>query len=179
MATALRLQRHGKKGKPYFHIIVADSRSPRDGKYIERIGKYDPTSQPATIEINFDKALDWVKKGAQPSDTVRAILSYKGVMFKNHLDKGVVKGALTQEQANAKFEKWLKDKETKITGHIDSVSKKKDEKRRAALKAEADKNAARAEKILAKSKPAEEKVEKVEEAPVAEANNTEETPTGE
>jgi small subunit ribosomal protein S16 len=172
MATALRLQRHGKKGKPHFHIIVADSRSPRDGKYIERIGKYNPTTQPATIEINFEKALDWIKKGAQPSDTVRAILAYKGVLFKNHLDRGVIKGAHTQEQANARFEKWLKEKEEKISGHVDSVAKKKEEKRRAALKAEADKNAQRAAKISAKSKPAE---EKVEEAPVAE-NNTEETP---
>src|SRR5687768_2712913 len=97
MAVKIRLQRHGKKGKPFFHIVAADGRSPRDGKYIERIGSYNPNSNPATIVIDNDKALDWLQKGAQPTDTMRAILSYKGVLYRLHLHKGVLKGALTQE----------------------------------------------------------------------------------
>ncbi|HCN83586.1 MAG TPA: 30S ribosomal protein S16, partial [Sphingobacteriaceae bacterium] len=102
----------GKKGKPFYHVVVADARSPRDGKFIERLGSYNPNTNPATIEINFDKALDWVNKGAQPTDTCRAILSYKGVMYKKHLEGGVRKGALTLEQAEVKFAEWLKGKES-------------------------------------------------------------------
>ena len=108
MATKIRLQRFGKKGKPFYHVVVADARSPRDGKFIERLGSYDPNTNPATIDINFDKTLDWVNKGAQPTDTCRAILSYKGVLYKKHLEGGIKKGALTQEQADVKFAEWLK-----------------------------------------------------------------------
>jgi small subunit ribosomal protein S16 len=97
MATKIRLQRFGKKGKPFYHVVVADSRAPRDGKFIERIGSYNPNTNPATVEINFEKALDWVNKGAQPTDTCRAILSYKGILYKKHLEGGVKKGALTAE----------------------------------------------------------------------------------
>lgn len=181
MATKLRLQRHGKKGKPYFHLVAADARAPRDGKFIEKLGAYNPTTVPATIELDFEKTLNWLKKGAQPTDTVRAILGYKGVLYKHHLDRGVVKGALTQEQADAKFEQWLKEKEGKIQGHMDSVAKKKEEKERAALKAEQDVNAAREAKIAAKAKPAEEApaAEEVAEAPVAEAETETEAPAEE
>ena len=104
MPTKIRLQRHGKKGKPYFHIVVADGRAPRDGRFIERIGSYNPITNPATIEIDNDRATDWMMKGAQPTDTTRAILSYKGVLFRVHLNKGVAKGMLTQEQADAKYD---------------------------------------------------------------------------
>ena len=97
MATKIRLQRHGKKGKPFYYVVVADSRAPRDGRFIERLGSYNPNTNPATIDINFDKTLDWVNKGAQPTDTCRAILSYKGVLYKKHLEGGVKKGALTAE----------------------------------------------------------------------------------
>ena len=96
MATKLRLARHGKKGKPYYHIVAADARAPRDGRYIERIGSYNPNTNPATIDINFDRALDWVLKGAQPTDTVRAMLSYRGVLYKKHLLNGVKKGGFDQ-----------------------------------------------------------------------------------
>ena len=116
MATKIRLQRFGKKGKPFFHVVVADSRSPRDGKFIERLGSYNPNTNPATIEINFESALEWINKGAQPTDTARAILSYKGVLYKKHLEGGIKKGALTQQQAEAKFNQWLEQKNDKISG---------------------------------------------------------------
>ena len=114
MPVRMRLQRHGKKGNPFYHIVIADGRAPRDGKFIEKIGTYNPITKPAEIALNIDKAIKWLNNGAQPSDTVRAILSYKGVLYKNHLLKGVAKGALTQEQADNKFNEWLKEKEAKI-----------------------------------------------------------------
>src|ERR1043165_3905273 len=114
MAVKIRLQRHGKKDSAYYHMVVADGRAPRDGKFIERLGMYNPTTNPATIEIDFDSTVDWMMKGAQPTDTCRAILSYKGVLLKKHLLEGVKKGALTEDQANTKFNKWLEDKSGKI-----------------------------------------------------------------
>jgi small subunit ribosomal protein S16 len=114
MPAKIRLQRKGKKGQPLYHIVIADGRAPREGRFIEKIGVYNPLSKPAEIEINFDKALDWLHKGAQPTDTVRAILSYKGVLYKSHLLKGVKKGAMTLEQAEAKFEAWNSEKLSKI-----------------------------------------------------------------
>ena len=123
MATKIRLQRSGKKGKPFYHVVVADARAPRDGKFIERLGSYNPNTNPATIEINFEKALDWVNKGAQPTDTCRAILSYKGILYKKHLEGGVKKGALTEEQAEAKFAQWLEGKAIKIEGKKEILSK--------------------------------------------------------
>jgi small subunit ribosomal protein S16 len=167
MATKIRLQRFGKKGKPFFHVVVADSRSPRDGKFIERLGSYNPNTNPATIEINFEKTLDWVNKGAEPTDTCRAILSYKGVLYKKHLEGGVKKGALTEEQAEAKFAEWLTSKEGKIEGKKDNLTKSKDEVRKAALAAEAKKNADRAAALAIKNAPVVEEVV-AEEAPVAE-----------
>ena len=188
MATKIRLQRFGKKGKPFFHVVVADSRSPRDGKFIERLGSYNPNTNPATIDLNFDKTLDWVNKGAEPTDTCRAILSYKGVLFKKHLEGGVKKGALTAEQAEAKFAEWLTAKGEKIEGKKDSLTKSKDEVKKAALAAEAKKNADRAAALAIKNAPVEEVVAEeevaveetaaVEEAPVAEAA-TEEAPAAE
>ncbi len=172
MATKIRLQRFGKKGKPFFHVVVADSRSPRDGKFIERLGSYNPNTNPATIEINFEKTLDWVNKGAQPTDTCRAILSYKGVLYKKHLEGGVKKGALTEEQAETKFAEWLGAKGQQIEGKKDNLSKSKEEIKVAALAAESKKNADRAAALALKNAPVEEEV--VEE-PVAE-EATEETP---
>ncbi len=162
MATKIRLQRFGKKGKPFYHVVVADARAPRDGKFIERLGSYNPNTNPATIEINFDKALDWVNKGAQPTDTCRAILSYKGVMYKKHLEGGVKKGALTAEQAEAKFAEWLQGKEGKIEGKKDSLTKSKDEVKKTALVAEAKKKEEIAAAIVAKNTPAPEVVEEEE-----------------
>lgn len=138
MAVRIRLQRHGKKGKPFYHIVVADGRSKRDGRYIERIGSYNPNVNPATIDLNFDRALHWVKVGADPSDTMRAILSYKGVLMKNHLDRGVIKGAMTQEQADAKFAKWLEEKEGKIAAKSDRVAKEAEDAKKKALAAESE-----------------------------------------
>ena len=114
MPAKIRLQRKGKKGQPLYHIVIADGRAPREGRFIEKIGVYNPLSKPAEIEINFDKAMDWLQKGAQPTDTVKAILSYKGVLYKSHLLKGVKKGAMTLEQAEAKFETWNSEKLAKI-----------------------------------------------------------------
>lgn len=173
MATKIRLQRFGKKGKPFFHVVVADSRAPRDGKFIERLGSYNPNTNPATIEINFEKTLDWVNKGAEPTDTARAILSYKGVLYKKHLQGGVKKGALTEEQADAKFAQWLEAKGGQIEGKKESLSSTKGEAKKAALAAEAKKNADRAAAIALKNAPvAEEVVEEevvADEAPAAEA----------
>jgi small subunit ribosomal protein S16 len=175
MATKIRLQRFGKKGKPFFHVVVADSRSPRDGKFIERLGSYNPNTNPATIEINFEKSLDWINKGAQPTDTCRAILSYKGVLYKKHLEGGIKKGALTAEQADAKFAEWLNTKGEQIEGKKDNLTKSKGEVRTAALAAETKKNADRGAAIALKNAPVEEEV--VEE-PVAE-EAAEETPAAE
>ncbi|MBK8444805.1 MAG: 30S ribosomal protein S16 [Sphingobacteriales bacterium] len=110
MPVKLRLQRHGRKRKPFYHIVAADARSPRDGAFIERVGYYNPNTQPATIELDVDAALRWLQNGAQPTDTVQAILSYTGVLYKKHLQRGVSKGALTQEQADANFSKFIADK---------------------------------------------------------------------
>ncbi|QPH38097.1 30S ribosomal protein S16 [Pedobacter endophyticus] len=178
MATKIRLQRFGKKGKPFFHVVVADSRSPRDGKFIERLGSYNPNTNPATIEINFEKTLAWVNSGAQPTDTARAILSYKGVLYKKHLEGGVKKGALTQEQADEKFTAWLDAKAGKISGKTEGLATSKADARKEALAAEAKKKEERAAAIAAKNAPvAEEVVE--EEAPAAEAEATEEAPAAE
>jgi small subunit ribosomal protein S16 len=122
MATKIRLQRHGKKGNAFFHIVVADGRAPRDGRYIEKLGTYNPVTNPATIELNFDRAVHWVSTGATPTDTTKALLSYKGVMMKEHLLRGVAKGALTLEQAEAKFQDWLNAKEAKISGKINKIA---------------------------------------------------------
>ena len=121
MPVKIRLSRHGRKRAPFYHIVVADSRAPRDGKFIERIGSYNPVSNPAIIELNFDRALDWLQNGAQPTETTRAILSYNGVLMKKHLLDGVKKGALTTEQADEKFAVWLKEKESKVQAKKDSL----------------------------------------------------------
>ncbi|RWU05449.1 30S ribosomal protein S16 [Pedobacter chitinilyticus] len=181
MATKIRLQRFGKKGKPFYHVVVADSRAPRDGKFIERLGSYNPNTNPATIELNFDKAVKWVLNGAEPTDTARAILSYKGVLYKKHLEGGIKKGALTQEQADAKFATWLEGKAGKIAGKTEGLASGKAEARKAALAAEAKKNEERAAAIAAKNAPVAEEVaeEATEEAPVVEAEAATEAPAEE
>lgn len=150
MPVKIRLQRHGKKGRPFFHIVVADGRAPRDGRFIERIGSYNPITNPATIELNHDKAADWMIKGAQPSDTARAILSYKGVMYKVHLAKGVAKGALTQEQANAKFDLWLQEKQNKIDAKRQGLATAKSTNLKSRMEAEAKVKEARVAAMKAK-----------------------------
>jgi small subunit ribosomal protein S16 len=159
MATKIRLQRHGKKGKPFYYIVVADARAPRDGRFIERLGSYNPNTNPATIDINFEKTLDWVNSGAQPTDTCRAILSYKGVLYKKHLQGGLKKGALTEEQVEVKFQEWLDHKDGKITGKKSGLVNAKEEAKKAALVAEAKKKEDKAAAIAAKNAPVAEEVE--------------------
>jgi small subunit ribosomal protein S16 len=158
--------------------VVADARAPRDGRFIERLGSYNPNTNPATINIDFDKTLNWVNNGAQPTDTCRAILSYKGVLYKKHLQGGLKKGALTEEQVESKFQEWLDTKEGKITGKKTGLAAAKEEARKTALAAEAKKKEAKAAEIAAKNAPVAEETEApAEEAPEAAAE--EETPAAE
>jgi small subunit ribosomal protein S16 len=166
MATRIRLQRHGKKGKAFFHLVVADSRAKRDGKFIEKLGVYNPNTNPATIDINFENTLKWVRTGAEMSETARAILSYKGVLFKNHLINGIAKGALTEADVEKKFENWLADKDAKINSKKDGLSKGDAQARAVALKAETEAKEARAKAIEAKNTPPVEEV--IEETPAVE-----------
>lgn len=183
MATRIRLQRHGKKGYAFFHIVAADSRAKRDGKFIEKLGTYNPNTNPATIDIDFDRTLHWVQVGAELTDTARAILSYKGVLYKNHLIKGIAKGALTEAQVEEKFNNWVAEKDAKITGKTDGLAKAKAEQKVAALKAESAANEAKAKAIEAKNTPEPEVTEEVvaEEATeeAVEETSTEETPAAE
>ncbi len=154
MAVKIRLKRRGRKKLAMFDVVVADSRSPRDGKFIERIGSYNPNTNPATIELNEDKAFDWVMKGAQPTDTVRAMLSYRGILLKKHLQIGVLKGAISQEDADKKFELWLKQKETTIDNKKTGLADQADKKRKERLEAERKVNEARSEAIRKKKEEA-------------------------
>jgi len=147
MPVKIRLARHGRKKFAFYHIVVADSRAPRDGRNIERIGAYNPNTNPATIELDFDKALDWVTKGAQPTDTARAILSYRGVMMKKHLMDGVRKGAFDEAEAERRFEAWLKEKETKIQAKIDKITADASTDAEKRLAAETKVNEARAAEL--------------------------------
>jgi small subunit ribosomal protein S16 len=156
MATRIRLQRHGKKGKPFFHLVAADSRAKRDGKFIEKLGTYNPTANPAVIDINFERTLSWVQTGAEMSDTARAILSYKGVLYKSHLINGVKKGALTMEQVEERFTLWLNEKESKIISKIDGLAAKAIASKNAKMKSEADANIAKAAQIELKNTVVEE-----------------------
>jgi small subunit ribosomal protein S16 len=136
MSVKIRLQRHGKKGKPFYWVVAADARSKRDGKYLEKIGTYNPNTNPATIELDVDSAVRWLHNGAQPTDTAKAILSYKGALLKHHLDGGIRKGALTQEQADAKLTAWLEAKDGKVDAKKDGLSTSKADARAKALEAE-------------------------------------------
>lgn len=153
MATKLRLQRHGKKGKPFYHLVAADARAKRDGRFIEKVGTYNPNTNPATIDINFDRALDWMMKGAEPTDTVKALLSYSGVLYKKHLLVGVRKGALTEEQADKKYEAWSKEKEAKIQAKKDGLSVADANEATAKFEAEKAVKEAKAKEIAAKNAP--------------------------
>ena len=172
MAVKIRLQRHGKKNFAFFHIVVADSRSPRDGRFIEQIGSYNPNTNPATIVLDSERALAWLKVGAQPTLTARRILSYEGVLLKNHLDGGVAKGALTQEQADKKFADWKADKDAKVAAKKQGLTKDAAAAAKAALEAEAKVNQERAEAIAKKKAEAAEAAaaQAAEEAAAAEAS---------
>ena len=152
MPVKIRLQRHGKKGKPFYWIVAADSRSKSDGRFLEKLGTYNPNTNPAQINLDVDGSVTWLGKGAQPTDTARAILSYKGVMFKNHLLGGVAKGALTEEQAEAKFTAWVDAKEGKVQGKKDGLAQAQADAETKAFEAEKAINEAR----IAAAAPAQE-----------------------
>ena len=151
MAVKIRLQRHGKKNFAFFHIVVADARAPRDGRYIEQIGSYNPNTNPATINLKFDRALAWLKVGAEPTLTASRILSYEGVLLRNHLDGGVAKGALTQEVADKKWNDWKAGRDAKIEAKKTGIKNAAIEARKAAKAEEAKVNEARAEDIAKKA----------------------------
>ena len=160
MPVKIRLQRHGKKGKPFYWIVAADARAKRDGKYLEKLGTYNPNTNPAQINLDIDGSVQWLQNGAQPTDTARAILSYKGVMMKNHLAGGVRKGALTQDQADAKFNAWLEGKGNTVEAKKATLADAKGKLKAEALAAEKAVNAAR----VAANAPVVEEVAPVEEA---------------
>ena len=188
MAVRIRLARKGRKKLAYYHIVVADSRSPRDGRYIEKIGKYNPLTNPATIELDFDKALGWLQNGAKPSETCRAILSYQGVLIKKHLLEGVKKGAFDDAEATRRFEEWMKQNETKIEAKRSGLEKSKEDEMVRRLAEEKKINDARAEKLAksqaeiaakeeAATKPDSPAEESVAEDTTAEADSTEQAPS--
>ncbi len=191
MPVRIRLQRHGKKGKPFYWVVAADSRSKRDGKFLEKLGIYNPNTNPATVEIDVDSAVKWLQNGAQPTDTARTLLSRKGALLKHHLVKGVAKGALTEEQVEERFAAWLSEKDAANTAEISALNKEKEAAKAKALEAEKEANEKRAAEIAAANAPepevveeaaeeaAEEVAEEVVEAPVAEEAATEEAPAEE
>ena len=172
MPVKIRLQRHGKKGKPFYWIVAADARSKRDGRYLEKLGTYNPNTNPATVEVKIDNAIDWLEKGAQPTDTARTLLSYKGVLLKHHLNGGIRKGALTEEQAEKKFNAWLEEKEAKIQSKKEGISKQEQEAKAERLANEK----AVSEKRLAEANAAE---AEANEAAAAEVEETIEATTAE
>jgi small subunit ribosomal protein S16 len=164
MAVKIRLARKGRKKLAYYHIVVADSRSPRDGRYIELIGKYNPLTDPATIELNFDKALGWLQNGAVPTETCRAILSYKGVLIKKHLLEGVKKGAFDEAEATKRFDEWMKQNEEKIESKKSGLEKSRDDELDSKLAAEKKVNEARAARLAKKQAALAAKAEAVDKA---------------
>lgn len=178
MPTRIRLQRHGKKNNAFYHIVVADGRAPRDGRFIEKIGTYNPNTNPASINLNMDKAVEWLQNGAQPSETVRRILSYKGALLKNHLLIGVKKGAISQEQADVKFNEWMQAKEAKVSGVRSTVENEKRNAKKAALDNEKKQNEAKAAAVAAKRQAAAE-AEAAAKAEAEAAAATEEAPAAE
>ena len=176
MSVKIRLSRRGRKKLALYDITIADSRSPRDGKFIEKIGSYNPNTNPATITINDEKALEWLANGAIPTNTVRAILSYKGILLKRHLQIGVDKKAISQEEADKKYNKWIKEKEKKIQDKVDSILKLSEKEKSKRLEAEKQASKKRAEKIVNKEKEKLAKAEeeaKTEEAPKEEVKEEE------
>ena len=182
MAVKIRLARRGRKARAMYDVVVADARAPRDGRFIEKIGTYNPNTDPASIDIDNEKAFKWVMDGAQPTETVRAMLSYRGILLKKHLQIGVNKGAISQEEADKKFEAWLKEKDSKISGKVDKLAKDKVASEKARKEAEAKVKEARAEALAKKVAEAEALANPPaeEEAPAAEeTEETVESPTAE
>ena len=180
MATRIRLQRHGRKGKPVYNIVVADQRAPRDGKFIEKLGIYNPNTNPATINLNFDSTVEWMMKGAQPSDTAKSILSYKGILMKKHLLEGVRKGAFNEEEAEKRFSTWMEGKNQKVADKSASVLKANETVKKTALDAEKVKNEARAVELASRNvvvteEESTEETTEVEAEATTEEESTEET----
>lgn len=171
MSVKIRLSRHGRKNAPFYHIVVADSRAPRDGRFIERLGVYDPTLQPARIELDMDKSIQWLNNGAQPTNTVRRILSYKGVLLRRHLLKGVAKGAFDNDEMERRFSKWMEEKQTKVDAAAKEVVDKKEQEGAKRHEAEVKVNEARRAAIEEKRKAqqAEEEAKRQAEAEAAKA----------
>ena len=155
MPVKIRLSRQGKKGYAFYHIVAADSRAPRDGKYIERLGSYNPNTHPATVELNFDSALSWLNNGAQPTETCRNILSHEGVLLKKHLLEGVKKGAFSEAEAELRFEKWKNEKQAKIETLKNEATKRKNELARKQKDAELKAKEAKAKQVAEKMAAAE------------------------
>ncbi|MAJ32242.1 MAG: 30S ribosomal protein S16 [Flavobacteriaceae bacterium] len=168
MPVRIRLQRHGKKGKPFYWIVAADSRSKRDGKFLEKLGIYNPNTHPATVELDVERSVQWMQNGAEPTNTARHLLSSKGAMLKLHLVKGVAKGALTEEQVEERFQSWLSEKEKSNQSKIDEINKSSNDQRAKALEAEKEVSEKRAAEIAAANAP-----EPVEEEAVVEASSEE------
>ena len=177
MPVKMRLQRHGRKGYAYYHIVVADSRAPRDGRRIERLGSYNPNTNPATVNLNFERALYWLQTGAQPTDTVRNILSWEGVLLKKHLLGGVKKGAFDEAEADRRFNEWKTAKEAKIVKTKEQVAAEKQAAAKARLEAEIAINKAKAEELAKKKAEAQAAAEAA--AAEAAAATTEEAPAEE
>ncbi len=183
MAVKIRLQRHGKKGNPIYWIVIADEKSKRDGKYIEKLGTYDPNTNPASIELDFDSSVKWLEKGAQPTNTAKAILSYEGVLLRKHLNLGVQKGAFTEEEAKKRFDEWKKGKGAKIEKKIEDLESTLESNKKEARKREEEYSKKRSEESKAKEEakaaeetaPAEEETPAEEEAPAEKAKAAEET----
>jgi len=172
MPVKIRLTRHGRKRKPYYHIVIADSRAPRDGRFIEQLGMYDPNKNPATIELDFNRALEWLQKGAQPTETCRAILSYKGVLMKKHLLEGVKKNAFSEEEAEKRFEAWLKEKESKIEAKREKIRKGVEAEQKKRIEVESKIREEKAQEIAKKHAELE---EEAKEAAAEESQEKEET----
>lgn len=180
MAVKIRLQRHGRKGHAYYHIVIADSRAPRDGKFIERIGSYNPNTNPATVDLKFERALYWVNVGAQPTDTTRNILSNEGVMLMKHLQGGVKKGAFSEAEAEKRFNAWKTSKENAVSKTKAQLDAEKQAKVKERLKAEQEVNKAKAKELAAKKAEAlEAQAEEAAEAVAAEEAPVEEAPAAE
>ena len=174
MATRIRLQRHGRKGNPVYNIVVADQRAPRDGKFIEKLGIYNPNTNPATINLNFDSTVEWMMKGAQPSDTAKSILSYKGILMKKHLLEGVRKGAFNEEEAEKRFSTWMETKNQQVADKSASVLKANETVKKTALDAEKVKNEARSAELASRNVVVTEE-ESTEETTEVEATTEEES----
>ena len=172
MAVRIRLQRHGKKGKPIYWIVAADSRSKRDGKFLEKLGTYNPNFNPPLVTLNIDSTVNWIQNGAQPSETARNIISREGALLKNHLLNGVKKGAFSEEDADKKFESWIKERDSKIEKKLSTLEKEVLDKKKKALKLEKEANEKR--KLAAEEAPAVEAAAAVEEAPAVEEDTVEE-----